>query len=104
MTDDLPDLKDVKVTLVTGSSLLVPAAKRRSGDELQALFQEHVRHLEPDCGWKGRCEAVVAPELADEVRDAMMNFGALIDHEETLPNGNVRLCSEGYWAHGFDCT
>jgi len=101
---DLPDLKDITVTLVTDGSLLGPARKERTVEEEWVTFQKHVKHLEPDCGWKGPCEAIVAPELADEVRDAMMNFGALIDREETLPNGNVRLCSEGYWAHGFDCT
>ena len=103
MNDDLPDLDNVKITLATGS-LLSPVAKRRSGDELQALFQEHVRHLEPDCGWKGRVEAVVAPDLVDGVREAMNFMGALVDDESPAPDGRTRLYSEGYWAHGFDCT
>ena len=71
-------------------------------DELRELYKEHVKPLEPKYGWKGEVAAVVPKEIADDVREAMDFMGSLVDLEE--PQGDkMRLYSEGYWAHGFDC-
>lgn len=76
-----------------------PTAKR--GEQLQALYKEHVKSLEEDGHWKGRCYADVPAELVDDVREAMDYMGSLVDNEQPLAGGGTRLHSEGYWAHGF---
>ena len=76
-----------------------PTTKRC--DQLREVYTEHVKSLGEDGHWKDECEAVVPAELADDVREAMDFHGSLVDDEETLADGRVRLFSEGYWAHGF---
>lgn len=86
-------------------------------DYLRALYNEHVVH--PSGHWKGRAAAVVPPELADDVADAMDFHGSVVDYrgtssgipwlvvdgkrsiQLTCPKGHVQLFSKGYWAHGF---
>lgn len=76
-----------------------PTAKR--ADELRELFQKHVKALESEFGWKGAVEAVVPEAIAADVAEAMSFVGALVDEEDELDDGTVRIYSAGYWAHGF---
>jgi hypothetical protein len=66
---------------------------------LRELFRTHLVHLEDH--WKAAVEAVVPTDMADDMADAMNFMGALVDAEFEAPGGNVRLVSDGYWAHGF---
>ena len=56
---------------------------------------------DPEFGWKGEVSATVPAAIADDVAEAMNFVGALVDDEQELEDGSVRLWSEGYWAHGF---
>ena len=67
--------------------------------ELTALYKEHVRH--PDGHWKGRAEALVPAELADDIAEAMDFHGSVIDFRSEPAKGRVALISKGYIAHGF---
>jgi len=95
--------KKVDVLATDGStvSLVVPTDLPRPerAEYLRRLWTEHVREL--DGSWKGRVLARVAPELADDMAEALEFMGALVDKREALPSGRVSLYSEGYWAHGF---
>jgi hypothetical protein len=69
-------------------------------DRLRFLFNEHVKHLDPQYGWKGACEAVVPKTLAADVREAMNFVGALVDYEQDMGDeGLVLIHSEGYYVH-----
>ena len=66
----------------------------------EAPFDEHVKHLEPQYGWKGACEAVVPKTLAADVREAMTFMGALVDYEQDLGDEvHVLIHSSGYYVH-----
>jgi hypothetical protein len=67
-------------------------------ERLRYLFKTHVKPVDPALGWKGPCEAVVPPELAADVREAMGFMGAHVDDEQENRN-RVRIYSEGYYAH-----
>jgi hypothetical protein len=43
----------------------------------------------------------VSATIADHVAEAMAFMGSIVDDRRDLPEGRVRLFSEGYWAHGF---
>ena len=81
-------------TLTLVVPMLIPTQERAG--VLRQLYTRLVRH--PGGHWKGRAEAVVAPHLADDVADAMGFMGSIVDVRETLPDGSIRLYSEGYWA------
>lgn len=87
-------------TAVTIGVPAEPVTDEQRGDLLRKLYETHVKPLSK-YGWKGPCEAVVPENLAADVADAMSFMGSLVDDEQTLPGGKVRLFSEGYWAHGF---
>lgn len=76
-----------------------PTQKR--AEQLRVLYNEHVTALKPEFGQKGPVEAVVPAALVDDVREAMDFMGSLVDNEEDVAGGKVRLYSEGYYAHGF---
>ena len=80
----------------------LPSQER--AEELRALYQQHVKHLDR-CTSKGSCYARVPKELADDVAEAMNFMGSLVDVECPYGKGsvmdNVYLYSRGYWAHGF---
>lgn len=82
---------------------IVPAPDRSA--ILQQLYKEHVRPLpfgpKKETHWKGPCAAEVPVAIADDVAEAMDFMGSIVDDRRDLPGGNVRLYSEGYWAHGF---
>jgi len=78
-----------------------PMPTQEWAEELSKLFDEHVKQLQPEIGWKGPCEAVVPTELRDDVTEAMNHVGALVDLEEDHEDG-VRIFSKGYLAHGFE--
>lgn len=68
---------------------------------LEGLWREHVKLMDGD-DWKGRVNAVVPSELADDVAEAMQNNGALIDKRIAFMMGHMTyLYSAGYRAHGF---
>lgn len=83
-----------------GVRYYAPTHKR--AEQLRELYQEHVKVLEPDFGWKGAVEAVVPAAIAADVREAMDFMGSIVDDEYDEEGGKVRLFSEGYYAHGFD--
>lgn len=89
------------ITLVVPAS--IPSEDR--SDVLRRLYREHVRPLpfgpKQETHWKGPCAAEVPAAIADDVAEAMDFHGSIVDDRRTLPNGHVRLYSEGYWAHGF---
>jgi hypothetical protein len=89
------------ITLVIPADL--PSVSR--GEVLRQLFSTHVRPLpfgpKNETHWKGPCAAEVSAEIADDVAEAMTFHGSIVDDRRTLPDGRVRLYSEGYWAHGF---
>lgn len=66
---------------------------------LKAAYKEHV--IAPYGDWRGPCLAVVSPEKAALVREAMDFMGSIVDHEDVTADGDIRLASDGYWAHGF---
>ena len=81
----------------------VPSTDR--AEVLRSLYKEHVRPLpfgpKKEVHWKGPCAAEVPAAIASDVADAMNFMGAIVDDRRSLPDGIVRLYSEGYWAHGF---
>lgn len=104
MTDatEVPDVpKDQRYELVDmGRNGTMRMETAPWAERLRYLFRTHVRHLEPQLGWKGPCEASVPLEVAADVREAMDFMGALVDHE--APAGDekhVLLHSEGYYFH-----
>ena len=85
---------------VSGTTFWSPTNQR--AEQLRALYTKHVKSLGEDGHWKDECEAIVSgPKLVADVREAMDFHGSLVDQEDELPSGRVRLYSEGYWAHGF---
>jgi hypothetical protein len=82
---------------------VVPSPDRSA--VLQRLYKEHVKPLpfgpKKEVHWKGPCSAEVPAAIASDVVDAMNFMGSIVDDQRALPNGHVRLYSEGYWAHGF---
>jgi hypothetical protein len=94
-TNDIVIEEPGKLPLTIVVPATVPTAER--SEILQQLYKEHVRPLpfgpKQETHWKGPCVADVA---------AAMDFmGSIVDDRRDLPNGLVRLYSEGYWAHGF---
>ena len=89
------------ITLVVPATL--PSVDR--ADMLRRLFSEHVKPLpfgpKKETHWKGPCAAEVPATIADDVAEAMVFHGSIVDDRRDLPGGLVRLYSEGYWAHGF---
>lgn len=103
----------------------IPSNER--AEELRKLYNDHVQH--PGGHWKGEALAIVPPEIADDVAEAMDFHGSIVDLRSTLhaerdvileeqglthsflsvgtikkwpvPKGHVWIYSEGYWAHGF---
>ena len=88
-------------------TIIVPAevTSAARSETLQQLYKEHVRPLpfgpKKETHWKGPCAAEVPAALASDVAEAMNYMGSIVDDRRDLPNGLVRLYSEGYWAHGF---
>ena len=89
------------ITIIVPTEL--PSAQR--GETLQQLYKEHVTPLpfgpKKETHWKGPCAAEVPAAIASDVAAAMNYMGSIVDDRRDLPNGLVRLFSEGYWAHGF---
>ena len=89
------------ITIIVPAEL--PSAQR--GETLQQLYNEHVKPLpfgpKKETHWKGPCAAEVPAAIASDVAAAMNYMGSIVDDRRDLPNGLVRLFSEGYWAHGF---
>lgn len=89
------------ITLVVPAT--VPTVER--SEILQQLYKEHVKPLpfgpKKETHWKGPCVAEVPVNIASDVAEAMNFMGSIVDDRRDLPNGLVRLYSEGYWAHGF---
>lgn len=92
---------DGKAVTVTVKPFELIKKKREplSDDELKSLYDEHVQH--PDDHWKGRAIAHVAPEIADDVTEAMNYYGSIVDSRRELKSGLIKLYSRGYWDHGF---
>lgn len=93
---------------MTRITIIVPAdlPSNERAEYLRTLYKEHVRHPEtpinPEGHWKGRAEAIVSSEIADDVAEAMEFVGSIIDFRGESPDGErVALVSKGYWAHGF---
>jgi hypothetical protein len=85
------------VKLVVPTS--IPSDKRF--EYLEGLWREHVRLMDGD-DWKGRVNAVVPSNLANDMAEAMENNGALIDKRVNFLMGHMTyLYSNGYRAHGF---
>ena len=89
------------ITLVV--PVTVPSNDR--GEVLRRLYSEYVKPLpfgpKNEIHWKGPCAAEVPAARANDVADAMIFMGSIVDDRRDLPGGLVRLYSEGYWAHGF---
>ena len=96
------ETRETKMTADDGTEITVivptqlPTEER--GEQLRALYTERVTH--PGGDWKGLAVAVVPPELADDVAEAMDFHGSIVDRR-TTEGDLVRLESDGYWAHGF---
>ena len=82
------------VTLVLPTSVQTEARAKY----LRGLWDEHVKHL--DGHWKGRVEASVPNELAEDMAEAMEFLGAIVASTEES-GGETTLKSNGYWANGF---
>ena len=71
---------------------------------LRAIYREHVHHpatpKNPAGHWKGRAEAIVPNNLADDLAEAMAFVGSIVDFRGT-DGTRTALVSKGYWAHGF---
>jgi len=65
---------------------------------LKGLWDEYVHEM--DGHWKGRVQAGVPNELADDVAEAMEFMGAIVD-ARVAGSELTYLWSKGYWAHGF---
>ena len=102
-TNDIVIEAPGKLPLTIVVPATVPTAER--GEILQQLYKEHVRPLpfgpKQETHWKGPCAAEVPAAIASDVAAAMDFMGSIVDDRRDLPNGLVRLFSEGYWAHGF---
>lgn len=98
-TPKAEDPENYRLETLGGLSYYAPTHKR--GEALRALFQAHVEHLDAEFGWRGRVSATVPAAIAPDVREAMDFIGALVDDEDDIGDGTVRLFSEGYYAHGF---
>ena len=76
----------------------VPTNER--AEELRAIYAKHVKH--PEGHWKGRAYAIVEPEEAADVAEAMDFHGSIVDSRAPLyQSTKIVLFSQGYWAHGF---
>jgi hypothetical protein len=96
---DVPKAKRYEMVKM-GPSGTFRMATTAWSDRLTYLFRKHVKHDEPQYGWKGPCRAVVPEHLAADVREAMGHVGAIVDLEEATPSGMyVALYSEGYYIH-----
>ena len=94
----------VQATTTEGQTmdLTIPASlpSNERADYLRGLWDAHVAEL--DDHWKGRVQAVVTNDLADDVAEAMEFMGALVDKREAMGGGRKTwIFSQGYWAHGF---
>jgi len=89
------------ITLVVPANLPSPARS----EILKQLYKDHVKPLpfgsKQETHWKGPCIAEVPAVIANDVAEAMDFHGSIVDARRDLPDGLVRLFSEGYWAHGF---
>jgi len=93
--------KTVEAADGTPVTLCVPLdlPSEERAEKLRVLYTQWVTH--PDKHWKGRAQARVPAEQADDVADATDFIGSILDERRTLPSGRVLLKSDGYWAHGF---
>ncbi|NIQ97061.1 MAG: hypothetical protein GWN87_24955 [Desulfuromonadales bacterium] len=98
------DTMTVNLTSTDGDEIAVnvptslPTEER--AEELRRLWDRHV--VELDGHWKGPVKAVVRPEIADDVAEAMNFMGAIVDDRYRSNLGRaITLKSRGYWAHGF---
>lgn len=102
-TNDIVIEEPGKLPLTIVVPATVPTAER--SEILQQLYKEHVKPLpfgpKQETHWKGPCVAEVPAAIASDVAAAMDFMGSIVDDRRDLPNGLVRLYSEGYWAHGF---
>jgi len=92
---DDPELYETRE--YSGIKCKEPTQKR--AEQLRTLWSEHIKHEDPQWGWKGPCFAVVPSDLASHMSEAMNFMGAVVDLEEPDEDGKVRLWSEGYYAH-----
>jgi hypothetical protein len=84
-----------KFTVAVPNSLPTEDRAKR----LRWLFSKYAHLLDSD--WRGRVEAIVTADMADDMADAMNFMGAKVDSRTALSNGAVKLTSRGYWAHGY---
>jgi hypothetical protein len=101
-----PDTQQVQATATDGTvvNLTVPKHVPMSDERaelLRDLYRDHVKTVKPDESWKGACYAIVPAALVADMTASMDFMGSLVDEEQPVEGGMVKLESDGYWAHGF---
>ena len=100
----LPDIDDVKITVVTGEDLLRSRAARpaESYEEESARMDAAFELVKNRDHWKDQCRGYVPAEKVDDVLAAVIYFtgtvGSTYGPMKSGPHkGLIRITAPGYW-------